>query len=181
MDSSRTHMAQNWRGLLIRGIAAILFGIAAISWPGLTVATLVLLFGFYILTDGILGVINAVQYRKITTHWLYWLLEGALGVIVGVLTLILPGTTAFILLVCVAIWAIMGGALRIVTAVRLGKQIKGTWILFVSGLLSVAFGFAIVALPHAGLVSIAWIIGFWAVAFGTVFVLLALRLRRVGA
>lgn len=86
--------------------------------------------------------------------------------------------SAFALLIVVAVWAILGGALRIFAAIQLRKQIEGEWILIVSGLLSIAFGVAIIALPHAGLVSIAWIIGFWALAFGVLFVLLAFRLRK---
>ena len=92
--------------------------------------------------------------------------------------LFMPGLSAFVLLIFIAAWSVLGGALRIFAAIQLRKKIDGDWFLALSGVLSILFGVAIVALPYAGLVSIAWIIGFWAIAFGVMFVLLSRRLRR---
>ncbi len=177
MDNTLDFLARNWWILLMRGIAAILFGIAAFAWPGLTLSVLVIIFGAYILADGLIGVIDAIRYRDQMDNWWFWLLEGVLGIVVGVLTLFMPGITALILLGFVAAWSILGGILRIVAAIQLRKKIKGEWFMILSGVLSILFGVAIIALPHAGLLSIAWIIGFWAIAIGVVFVLLAFRLR----
>jgi uncharacterized membrane protein HdeD (DUF308 family) len=177
MKTTLDFFARNWWVLLLRGIAAIVFGLAAFVWPGLTLAVLVIMFGAYIFVDGVFGTIDAIRYRKDMDNWWFWLLDGILGILAGAVMLLMPGVSAFVLLVFVAAWAILGGAIRIFAAIQLRKQISGEWILIASGLLSIAFGVAIVALPHAGLVSIAWIIGFWALAFGVLFVLLAFRLR----
>ncbi|WP_289042660.1 HdeD family acid-resistance protein [uncultured Aliiroseovarius sp.] len=180
MDPALEFMSRNWRGLLVRGLIAIAFGITAFVWPALTLAVLVLIFGAFILFDGIVGAIDALLNRDQMENWWLWLLEGVLGIVVGAFTLLMPGITALFLLGLVAAWSILGGILRIIAAIQLRKTIDGEWVLIASGLLSVVFGVAIIALPHAGLVSIAWIIGFWAVAFGILFVLLAFRLRKAG-
>lgn len=179
METTLNFLARNWWIVLLRGIAAIIFGLAAFVWPGLTLTVLVMLFGAFILVDGVFGTVDAIRYRKTLGNWWYWLLDGILGIVAGGVMLLMPGISAFVLLVFVAAWSVLGGALRIFAAIQLRKKIDGEWFLGLSGLLSIVFGVAIVALPHAGLVSIAWIIGFWAVAFGVLFILLSLRLRRL--
>jgi uncharacterized membrane protein HdeD (DUF308 family) len=169
--------ARLWWVLLLRGVVAIAVGVAAFAWPGLTIAILILLFGAFILFDGITAVIDAIRYRDTVQNWWLWLLDGVLGVVVGLMTLSWPGLTSVVLIWFIAAWSILGGILRIVAAIELRKQVKGEWLLILSGALSVLFGVAIIAVPHAGILSIAWLIGFWAIAFGTLFVLLAFRLK----
>ena len=173
-------LERNWWLPLVRGIAAVLFGIGAFAWPGLTVAVLVMLFGAYALVDGVVGVVDSIRYRDRIANWGLWLLEGVLGIVVGALTLLMPGVTAFVLLMFIAGWAIIGGVLRIVAAIQLRKQIEGEWLLVLSGVLSIMFGGLLVLLPSAGILSLAWLIGFWAVLFGAVLIALAFRLRRSG-
>lgn len=181
MEKTMDFLARNWWIVLLRGIAAIVFGLAAFAWPGLTLAVLVIMFGAFCLVDGIFSTIDAITFRKERDDWKFGLFDGVLGIIVGGLMLLMPGISAFALLLLVAAWAIFGGILRIMAAIRLRKQIEGEWFLVLSGLLSIVFGVAIAALPHAGLVSIAWIIGFWALVFGAMFIFLALRLRKFAA
>ena len=180
MSGPLTFLERNWWLLLVRGIAAILFGIAALAWPGLTLAALVLLFGAYVLVDGVFGVVDSIRYRDRIANWGLWLLEGVLGILVGALTLFAPGVTAFVLLMFIAGWAIVGGILRIVAAIQLRKRIEGEWLMALSGVLSILFGGLLVTLPVAGILSLAWLIGLWAVLFGVVLIALAFRLRRAG-
>ena len=179
-DEPMNFLARNWWVPLVRGIAAILFGIAAFAWPGLTVAVLVLLFGAYALVDGVFGVIDSIRYRDRIANWGLWLLEGVLGIAVGAMTLLLPGVSALVLLMLVAAWAIVGGVLRIVAAIQLRKRIEGEWLLGLGGALSILFGVLLVALPGAGILSLVWLIAAWAIVFGIVLTALALRLRRAG-
>ncbi|WP_241962916.1 HdeD family acid-resistance protein [Thalassorhabdomicrobium marinisediminis] len=180
MKEALEFLQRNWWLLLLRGLAAIAFGVAAFVWPGLTLSLLVMLFGAYILFDGIVGTVDAIRYRDQMDNWLFWLFEGVLGIVVGLLMLFMPAVTAFFLVILIAVWSILGGVLRIVAAVQLRKKIEGEWLLILSGVLSILFGIAVIALPYAGLVSIAWLIGFWAVVFGILFVVLAFRLRKAG-
>ena len=173
-------LERNWWLPLLRGVAAILFGIAALIWPGLTIAMLVMLFGAYALVDGVFGVVDSIRYRDRIAHWGWWLAEGILGIVVGLMTLFMPGTTAFVLLMFIAGWAVAGGVMRIVAAIQLRKRIEGEWLLALSGALSILFGILLAVMPGAGILSLAWLIGAWAIALGLLLVMLAFRLRRAG-
>lgn len=172
-------LQRGWWIFLLRGVAAIVFGVMAIAWPALTLASLVLLFGVYMLVDGVIGLIEVIRRRdSLNRVWLL-VLDSVLGIAVGLVTLLWPGVTALVLLVFIALWAIAGGILRILVAVRIRHEIRGEWFLIAGGLLSVLFGGLLIAMPGAGLVTLAWLIGLYALAFGALFVALALRLRRL--
>lgn len=181
MDDMIGYLQRNWWLFLLRGIAAIVFGIAAFLWPSLTLQVLMLLFGAYVLVDGVFGLVQSVRNRERMSQWWLWALEGVLGIVVGILTFIAPDVTAYVLLLFIAAWAIVGGIIRIVMALRLRKEIEGEWYLVVSGILSTLFGVVLFIMPAAGLLSLIWLIGFYAVLFGILFIALALRLRRASA
>lgn len=180
MGTYMTFLERNWWLLALRGVAAILFGVIAFALPGMTLAILVLMFGAYVLADGVIAIIDSIRYRDQLKNWWLWLLEGVLGVVFGVLTLFMPGVTAYILLMFIAAWAIIGGVLRIGAAIHLRKEIEGEWLLALGGVVSIVFGVLLVVMPGAGILSLMWLIGIWAVLFGVVFIFLALRLRKAG-
>lgn len=169
--------ASSWWLLLLRGVCAILFGLMAFAWPGLSLLTLVLLYGAYALVDGAIALGAAVAGRggAVSTWWL--VLVGILGVGVGILTFLWPGITAFTLLVMIAVWAIVKGVFEIAGAISLRKQIENEWLLVLGGLASVAFGVLLLVNPGAGALAVVWLIAAWAVAFGVVLVSLAFRVR----
>ena len=173
-------LSRNWWVLLLRGIVAIIFGVLTWMQPGISLAALVLLFGAYSMADGILGAWTAVAGRKEHEHWWVLLLEGLVGIGVGVLTLFAPGVTALALLFYIAIWAVTTGVLEIVAAIRLRKEIEGEWLLVLGGLASVAFGVLLMARPGAGALAVLWIIAAYAVVFGAILVVLAFKARSFG-
>src|SRR5215472_11583016 len=122
MDVLEKHLAailsRNWWVLLLRGIIAIAFGILTWLQPGISLAALVLLFGAYVLADGILGVWTALSGRKEHEDWWVLLLWGLLGIGVGIIALLAPGITALALLFYIAVWAIATGVLEIIAAIR---------------------------------------------------------------
>jgi uncharacterized membrane protein HdeD (DUF308 family) len=172
-------LARNWWAIAIRGVAAILFGLLAFLWPGLTLAALVLLFGAYALVDGIFSIVAAVRRRTGDAPWWALLLEGILGVAAGLVTFFMPGLTAVTLVYVIAAWAIVTGVLEIVAAVRLREQITGEWWLVLSGVLSIVFGGLVMLAPAAGALAITLWIGAYALVFGALLLALAFRLRRV--
>ena len=184
MNILQTHLAsifaRNWWILLLRGFMAAGFGIFAFFQPGISIAALVLLFGAYTLSDGILAVWVAISGRKQHEHWWVLLLEGILGIGVAILTFVAPGITAFALLMYVAVWAIGTGLLRIVLAIRLRQEIKGEWWLVLGGLVSVVLGFVLMAHPAEGALSLLWFIASCAVVYGFTLILLAFKLRKLG-
>jgi uncharacterized membrane protein HdeD (DUF308 family) len=170
-------LARNWWALALRGLFAILFGIAAFAWPGITLGALVLLYGAYALVDGVFAIAAAVVGRTDGMPWWALVLEGVAGIAVGIMTFAWPGITALVLLYLIAAWAVVTGIFEIVAAVRLRKEIQGEWLLALSGILSVLFGFALVFNPLAGALAVVWLIGAYAIAFGTLMIALAFRLR----
>jgi len=169
-------LVKNWWLFLIRGIAAIAFGVLAFMWPGLTLATLVLLYGAFALVDGVAAVIAAIRGGVPAPRW--WLaLVGLCGIIVGVLTFAWPGITALVLLVFIAAWAIVMGLFEIVGAIRLRKEIDNEWMLILGGAVSVLFGILLLVQPGAGALALVWIIAFYAILFGILNIAFAFRLH----
>jgi len=171
-------LTRSWWLLLLRGIAAIVFGVLTWFQPGLSLAVLVLLFGAYTMADGILGVWAAIAGRNDHEYWWVLLLGGLLGIGVGIITFLAPGVTALALLFYIAIWAIATGVLQIAAAIRLRKEITGEWVLVLAGLASVVFGVLLMAQPGAGALAVLWLIASYAIVFGVLLVILAFKARR---
>jgi uncharacterized membrane protein HdeD (DUF308 family) len=170
-------LAKNWWLLLLRGIAAIIFGVLAFAWPGITLLTLILLFGAYALADGVLAIIAAITGGAPAPRW--WLaIVGLLGIGAGLLTFLMPGVTAIVLLFFIASWAIATGVFQIIGAIQLRKEIDNEWLLILGGVISVLFGIGILMAPGAGALALLWVIGIYAVVEGVVFVALAFRLKK---
>jgi uncharacterized membrane protein HdeD (DUF308 family) len=171
-------LAKGWWLVLLRGIAAILFGILAFVWPGLTLLTLVLLYGAYALVDGIFALIGAFTggAKPVPTWWL--IIVGLAGIVAGIVTFIWPGITALVLVVFIGAWAIVHGIFEIVGAIKLRKEIDNEWWLILAGALSVIFGIIVLVAPGAGALGLIWVIGAYSIAFGVLLVGLSLRLRK---
>jgi uncharacterized membrane protein HdeD (DUF308 family) len=162
---------------LLRGLIWILFGIVVFMMPGISLLTLTLMFGAFAFVDGLANIVSALGGRDGNEHWWLLLLGGLAGVGIGLLTFTYPGITALILLFYVAVWAITTGVLEIVAAIRLRREIEGEFWLVLSGIVSIAFGAFLVARPGAGALSVLWLIGGYAVAFGLILVVLAFEAR----
>ena len=170
-------MQRGWWLLVLRGVCALLFGVLTFVWPGITLVTLVLLFGAYALVNGIFTLLVAARAPRGTPGVGTLLLLGLLGVAAGVLTFFYPGITALSLLLVIAWWAIVTGVFEIVVAVKLRKQLSNEWFLVLSGAISVVFGVLLIAMPGAGALSIIWLIGAYAILFGVLLLALAMKLR----
>ena len=173
-------LARNLWLILLRGIFAIIFGVLTFAWPGITLVTLVLLYGAFAFADGVLSLVAAVTKGPAEPRW--WLaLVGILGIGAGIATLMWPGLTGIILLYLIAGWAIASGIFEIVGAIRLRKEIDDEWLLIASGVVSVIFGLLILANPGAGALGVAFAIGAFAVLFGVLQVALSMRLKKMAA
>ena len=168
---------KHWWVFLVRGIVAILFGIGTFVWPGMALVVLVVMFAAFTFVDGVATVIASIRHRTEVKHWWAYLLEGLLGVGVGVVTWFWPGITAMALLFLIAFWAIATGIFEIIAAWKLREEISGEWALGLAGLLSVAFGVLLLLRPGAGALAVVWVIGVYAIVFGILLTVVAFKLR----
>lgn len=172
-------LADHWWVLLLRGIAALIFGFLTFLWPGITLLTLTLFWGAFALVDGVLALWTAIFGKGGTIAPRWWLaIVGVAGIAAGILTFAWPVKTAIILLLFIACWAIVAGVMEIWGAIKLRKEIEGEWLLGLGGLLTVIFGVILIARPAVGALAVAWIIGWFAMLLGVTWIALAFRLKK---
>ena len=173
-------MSRNWWALLIRGIAAVLFGLAILFlWPGLVIQTLVWVFAVYAVVDGIFAIITGIQHR---THPNWWavVLEGIISILAGIGAFLFPGLAVLTLLYIIAFWAVATGVLQIISAIQLRKEIDNEWMLILGGILSIIFGVLLVIFPESSIVTLLWLFGGLSIAWGIMLIILAFRVRNMG-
>lgn len=170
-------IARNWWAVLIRGILSLIFGVLCLVFPFSTIIVLAMFFGAYALVDGIFAIVSMFMGPRSTSQWGVLLLEGIVGIIIGLITFFMPGVTALGLVYLIAAWAVVTGIFEIIAAIRLRKEITGEWMLILGGVLSVLFGLLVGIFPGAGALTIVVWIGVFAIFFGIVFIILAFRLR----
>jgi uncharacterized membrane protein HdeD (DUF308 family) len=174
-------LKRHWWVPVIRGLAAVVFGVIAFVYPGLTVAVLVLLFGAWVLVDGIFRVVGAIGHRASDKDWGFDLIIGIMGVIIGFLTFHAPRITALALIIYIAAWALMIGATEIALAVKLRHEIKGEWFLILMGVCSIIFAIMLLWNPLPGALALVWLIASYAIVFGILGIILGFRLRTLPA
>jgi uncharacterized membrane protein HdeD (DUF308 family) len=169
-------LQENWWAIALRGVLGILIGIIAFMLPVTTMVALVWLFGAYAILDGLFNLITVWRKGR-TRPWWAMVLEGVLGVGVGIVSFVWPGLTALALIYLIASWGILTGILEVVAAIRLRKEIEGEWLLALSGVFSIALGGLFAIAPDAGAVALVWVWGAYTAAFGILFTWLSFRLR----
>ena len=174
-------LSRYWWVLLVRGVLAVLFGALAYAWPGLTLAVLIYLFAIYAFVDGVFNVVHAISGAKENANWFLLLFGGLIGIAIGVLTWRVPGVTAVVLLIFIAILAIVIGVKMILLAVRLRKEIKGEWLLILNGIISAALGIFMIARPAAGALVVLYLVAAWAIIMGGLLIGLSFRVRKLRA
>lgn len=150
---------------VLLGILAIVAGILALAWPGITILALVLLFAVYAFIGAGLQAARAFSSRTagpVAGHLLLALIDLAAGVV----AVAWPGPTALVLVLIVGIWAVIGGVFEFFAAFRSGEM-AGTRAMFsLGGLVSVAFGVVVLARPGIGVVILALLFGLFSLIYG---------------
>ena len=174
-------LRQSWLPLVIQGLTALIFGVLAWVWPDKTLQGLITLFGAYALIDGMLSLVAIVGTAALGVAWWPLLLRGIAGIALGVVTFAWPGVTALVLLYIIAAWAVVVGIFQLLIGILIGlifkQRLTGTWLLIVGGIISVVFGFWLIAAPGDGAVALVWLIGTFALVYGGVLVAAGFRLR----
>jgi uncharacterized membrane protein HdeD (DUF308 family) len=172
-------LRNHWWALVLRGLMAILFALITFAVPGITIAVLVTIFGFYALFDGILAIVSTIRAVQGHRRWGAFLLEGAIGILFGLYAIIFPILAAAAFVTFVAVWAIFTGILEIAAAIRLRRQIQGEWLLISVGVFSILLGLVLVAAPVSGAVFLVWVFAGYGLIFGVLLIALGFRIRRL--
>lgn len=170
-------LARNWWAVLLRGVVTLLFGLAAVFLPGVTLASLVLVFAIYMLIDGVLTIFAAVRAAARQERWGLLILEGMADLAAGIVAFTLPTAALFAFVVLAAAWAVISGVLMLVTGIRFKREHGRAW-LIIGGVASVIWGGLLALFPAAGLVVMTWWLGAYALLFGASLIALAFTLRR---
>jgi uncharacterized membrane protein HdeD (DUF308 family) len=168
-------LAHSWWALALRGLLGIVIGILFLAMPGASVSALVVLFGIWAFVDGVFALGTAIRRRSG-----FALLEGVLGVVAGLVTLVRPGVTAMVLYTIIAVWAIATGIFRLVAAAEMRGRFSGEVFLLLSGIAAILFGLLMVVLPAVGLLTLGWIVGIFALVSGAHQLVLAYQIRDYG-
>jgi len=173
-------MVRNWWVWVLRGVLAVLFGVAAYIWPGLTIGLLVLVFGAYVLVNGLFEVFGSIANRDLSANWWLLLLDGLFGIGIGIFTFFRPSITGIALIYLITAWAIVGGISAIISAIQLRKEIDNEWLLILSGTFSLLFGLIMAIMPGAGALALVWVIAAYAILFGILLIVFGFRIRSWG-
>lgn len=170
-------LARNWRALAARGVLAILFGIYALTRPGVALPTLIEGFGVAVLLGGILAIVAGVRAQENEERSWPLVTDGVIAVAVGLVALLRPDAAARLWLFVAAGYVFVSGILHIFAAVKLRRDMRDEMVLIINGVLTAAFGVMMVLLPWAGLLALTWLLGASSLCFGLLLVVVALRLR----
>lgn len=169
---------QIWWVVLLRGILAVLFGVMALAWPGITVWALVVVFGAYAIVDGLVLVVRSVVDRRTVSGWGWWVLTGVIAIAAGVVAFVWPDITAVALLYVIAFYAIFFGIVGAWGSFKL-RELPGSgwgWLL-VASLLAILFGVLLLIFPGSGILGIIWLLGVYAIAFGLFLIIGSFQIR----
>ena len=171
-------MAEYWWLILLRGIAAVIFGLLALFMPAVAGLSLVFLWGAYTSPTASSRSGPASSAPAATTGSRWWLaITGVLGIAAGLIAFFAPALTAGILLIFIAIWAIIIGVMAIIGAIQLRKEIEGEWLLILSGAIAIIFGILMFTRPASAALAVVWMIATFAIIFGIDLIMLAFKLR----
>jgi len=167
-----------WIWSIVRGALMIVFGILAFVWPLGTAVALAVLVGIFALVDGVIDIIDAIRFRGSPGVGLRVFL-GIVSLVFGALLLFWPHISLGVLVIFVAIWSILIGALQIIANVSLRTQSGRSWVWgVIAGAIGVIFGIVVLITPKAGIITLIWLLGIWAIIFGIILIVLGLQLRK---
>jgi uncharacterized membrane protein HdeD (DUF308 family) len=179
-DAMSALLARNWWAVLLRGIAAIIFGAIALLMPGVTLATLVLLFAAYMLVDGVLDIVSGIRAARRGERWGLLVLEGVVDIIAGAAAFLVPAAALIAFVALLAVWALISGGLMFAASFRLNRTHGRLW-LIIGGAASVIWGALMLVFPFTGLLVLTWWLGAYAIVFGASLIILSFRLHSQAA
>jgi len=157
-----------WWESAAAGVIAILFGIAAIAWPHITLGVLVILFGAFVFIEGIVHLI--AMFRAIGAHTTWWpqLLLGIISIAAGLFVIAYPGISTVLFVYVVAFWALFVGLIACVSGL-----FAGSLGVVIGGVVAIVLGLLLLQNPVAGALAYVVVIGIFAMVRGVLLLISA--------
>jgi uncharacterized membrane protein HdeD (DUF308 family) len=171
------HYRDNWWIVVVRGALSVGAGVVALLWPAAAMLAIVALFGLFAFVNGIFGLAGALRYHGDRGHGGVLALQGVLGIAAGMMAFMYPDAALYALVLAAAGWAVVTGALELIAAVRLRRELRGEWMLALAGVLSIAFGVAMLLQPLTGAITLLWLFVGYSIAWGLLLVVLGVSAR----
>ena len=168
---------QLWWLMLIQGIVAVFFGIAAIFWPGLTLTALVYLFSAFVLAWGIMEIIHGFLGISRRHGWWLTLIFGIVGLGAGIYLVRHPGVSFTALILIIGLLLIGRGILDIVAIFIDKHNTSHKALSAIIGVAAVGAGIIILFQPVSGGVAFVWVLGLYAFIYGALTIALAIQAR----
>jgi uncharacterized membrane protein HdeD (DUF308 family) len=175
---SRVPLTLDWWVVALRGVVAILFGVAAFILPVAAIGAFVLLFAIYMLFDGVFAIAAAVRAIRRHEHWGFLAFEGIADLVAGGIALAWPLITLIILIYLMGAWALVSGIFLLIATFR-QPHAQGRWPMRIGALVSIAWGVLLLFAPVLGAVVLTWWIAAYALFFGGALLAFAYRLHQV--
>jgi uncharacterized membrane protein HdeD (DUF308 family) len=149
---------------IITGLLMIVLGGLFVASPGLSLATVILLFGIFAIVYGVglalAGIMGHAESRGGA------MAVGVLAVIVGIIALVWPELTSLTLLYIIAAWMIVSGVADIAGAFMGGVSGGQRVWLVILGLVSIVIGIVFFIHPVSGALALLWLVGIYLIVLG---------------
>jgi uncharacterized membrane protein HdeD (DUF308 family) len=179
-DQIAASIRHHWWLFLLRGLAAIVFGLLALLWPGATVIALMAFVAAYALVDGIVTIGSAMRMRALFDRWWLLLIQGLISTVFGVLAFLNPALSLFYIVISVSLWMLFAAfALFMLARAQKVMGAPSAWSM-IGGVLSLVLAVAAVVFPGLTVATVIVLIAWFALAFGIVNFVVAFRVRTFG-
>ena len=165
-----------WKLLLLRGVLGIVLGVVLVVWPQATITVLMVLVGIWALVDGIGLAAQAFAKGATTGQRALFGVMALVALVVALFAILSPDKAASVITWLVGIWLLVRGLFELVGAFS-STITAPRWLLVLGAVLDLVLGWLFVANPGKAAVGVAVLIGILAIAWGVVFVVLALAAR----
>jgi uncharacterized membrane protein HdeD (DUF308 family) len=176
-DHVAASVRHHWWLFLLRGLAAIVFGVLALMWPGATVVVLTAFIAAYALVDGVVAIASAVRMRSTFDRWWVLLIQGLISTVFGVWAFINPLLSLLYIVISVSLWMFFAAIVQFMLA-RAQRALGSTpvWSIF-GGVLSLLLAVLALVFPGLTVATAVVLVAWFALVTGIVSLVIAFRVR----
>ena len=174
-----TKLYKNWWLLLLKGVMTILLGLILLLMPGPTIKLFSLITGIIITMSGLSLISGAFSHRRYNYEWTWWLMEGMVDLVIGILIILNPMEAVNVIVFILALWVLIMGIIQLITAINIQYHLPGNFIFILGGVVAVIFGILLLAAPSSGIKGIVLIFSIFTILYGISQIYISILLRKL--